>query len=196
MTSVDWQWKLNEAIDRLKYHYEHIGRKSGYPFLGIVYPPEMERAVLKEWGILSKSLEDEFDFRTIDILEVTHSVVESVGVDTIVENIEEPMPGSNSEQELGHMWVNKAAGEVTDCLIETSSDENKGSERKKVIVLTRLAALYPAATPKQLMHTLWNSSNANLTTPVVVLIPGTLIEKRVYKFVNKVREFMCRGDIL
>ncbi|MBA7637777.1 hypothetical protein ES703_45426 [subsurface metagenome] len=148
MTSVDWQWKLNEAIDRLKYHHEHIGRKSGYPFLGIVYPPEKERAILKEWGILSKSLEDEFDFRTIDILEVTHSVVESVGVDTIVENIEEPMPGSNPEQELGHMWVNKAAGEVTDCLIETSSDENKGSERKKVIVLTRLAALYPAATPK------------------------------------------------
>ncbi len=196
MTSVDWQWKLNEAIDRLKYHYEHIGRKSGYPFLGIVYPPEMESAVLKEWGILSKSLEDEFDFCTIDILEVTHSVVESVGVDIIVENIEEPMPGSNPEQELGHMWVNKAAGEVTDCLIETSSNENKGSERKKVIVLTRLAALYPAATPKQLMQTLWNSSNTNLTTPVVVLIPGTFIEKRVYKFVNKVREFMYRGDIL
>lgn len=56
--------------------------------------------------------------------------------------------------------------------------------------------LYPATTPKQLMHTLWNSSNANLTTPVVVLIPGTMIEKRVYNFVNKVREFMYRGDIL
>ena len=196
MTTVDWQWKLNEAIDRLKYHYEHIGRKTGYPFLGIVYPLEMERAVLKEWSILSKSLEDEFDFRTIDVLEITHNVVESVGVDTIVENIEDPMPGSNPEQELGHMWVTAVAEAVKDSLTATSPDDNKGSERKIVIVLKRLAALYPAATPKQLMHMLWNSSNANLKTPVVVLIPGTLIEKRVYNFVNKVREFMYRGDII
>ncbi len=194
MNTVDWQWKLNEAIDRLKYHYEHIGRKTGYPFLGIVYSPDMERTVLKEWSILRKSLEDEFDFRTIDVMEVTHNVVESVGVDTIVQNIEEPMPGSNPEHELGHMWITAIAQEVRANLEEISQDANKS--QKRVIVLKRLAALYPAATPKQLMHTLWNSSNANLTTPVVVLIPGTMIEKRVYNFVNKVREFMYRGDIL
>ena len=194
MNTVDWQWKLNEAIDRLKYHYEHIGRKTGYPFLGIVYPLEMERAVLKEWGILSKSLEDEFDFRTIDVLEITHSVVENVGVDTIIENIEEPMPGSDPEQNLGHMWVTAVTREVTDHLIVTTQDDDRGP--KRVIVLKKLAALYPAATPKQLMHMLWNSSNANLKTPVVVLIPGTLIEKRVYNFVDKEREFMYRGDII
>lgn len=194
MNIVDWQWKLNEAIDRLKYHYEHIGRKTGYPFLGIVYPLEMERAVLKEWSILSKSLEDEFDFRTIDVLEITHNVVENVGVDTIVENIEDPMPGSNPEKDLGHMWVTAVAQEVMANLEETSQDANKS--QKRVIVLKKLAALYPAATPKQLMHELWNSSNANLITPVLVLIPGTLIEKRVYNFADKVGEFMYRGDIL
>ncbi len=194
MNTVDWQWKLNEAIDRLKYHYEHIGRKTGYPFLGIVYPPDMERTILKEWSILRKSLEDDFDFRTIDVMEVTHNVVESVGVDTIVENIKEPMPGSNPEKDLGHMWVTAIVQEVTANLEETLQDANKS--QKRVIVLTRLAALYPAASPEQLMHILWNSSNVNLTTPVVVLIPGTLIEKRVYNFVNKVREFMYRGDIL
>lgn len=141
MNTVDWQWKLNEAIDRLKYHYEHIGRKTGYPFLGIVYPPDMERAVLKEWGILRKSLEDEFDFRTIDVMEVTHNVVESVGVDTIVKNIEEPMPGSNPEHELGHMWITAIAREVTANLEETSQDANKS--QKRVIVLKRLAASVP-----------------------------------------------------
>ena len=39
----DWEWKLREAVERLRTRYEHIGRKTGAPFLAIVYPPEVER---------------------------------------------------------------------------------------------------------------------------------------------------------
>ena len=38
-----------EAIERIRSRYEHIGRKTGAPFLAVVYPAELETAVLKEW---------------------------------------------------------------------------------------------------------------------------------------------------
>ena len=49
---VDWQWKLREAVDTIRARYDQIGRKTGAPFLAIVYPPEAEAAVLKEWRVL------------------------------------------------------------------------------------------------------------------------------------------------
>ena len=41
----DWQWKLREAVDTIKARYDQIGRKTGAPFLAVVYPPEAEAAV-------------------------------------------------------------------------------------------------------------------------------------------------------
>ena len=67
---------------------------------------------------------------TIDVLEVTHNVVVNVGVDTIVENIEDPMPGSTPEQDLGHMWITAVAREVTANLEETSQDANKSKKEQ------------------------------------------------------------------
>ena len=49
MSSHDWRWKIGEAIERLRSRYEFVGRKTGAPFLAVVYPPELELAVLKEW---------------------------------------------------------------------------------------------------------------------------------------------------
>jgi hypothetical protein len=62
--------------------------------------------------------------------------------------------------------------------------------------LERLAALYPASSPRAVMQALWDSSQAELNGPVVLLIPGVLVEARVYYFVGQVEEFMYRGDIL
>jgi hypothetical protein len=44
----NWEWKLREAVERVRTRYEHIGRKTGAPFLAIIYTPESERAVLRE----------------------------------------------------------------------------------------------------------------------------------------------------
>ena len=49
MSSQDWQWKIGEAVERVRTRYEFIGRKTGAPFLAVVYPPEAETAFLKEW---------------------------------------------------------------------------------------------------------------------------------------------------
>ena len=112
MTEVDWGWKLREAVDRIKTAYAHIGRSSGAPILAIVYPPEQEIAVLKEWHTLMASLAGSFDVRTIDALEATMRVVDEFGVDTIVSNFDEPMPGSDPQAELGHRWVDRIAEQI------------------------------------------------------------------------------------
>ena len=39
MSKVDWEWKIREAVERIKTRYDHIGRKTGAPFLALVYPP-------------------------------------------------------------------------------------------------------------------------------------------------------------
>ena len=51
---VDWSWKLREALERVKTRYDHIGRKTGDSFLAVIYPPEAEAAVLKEWKTLAR----------------------------------------------------------------------------------------------------------------------------------------------
>ncbi len=186
--SEDWSWKLQEAIERIKTRYEYIGRKTGAPFLAIVYPPEVEIKVLKEWRTLAKTLSKDFDVKTIDVLAVTMSVIEDVKIDNILGSISDPMPGSNPESELGHMWVTA----ITNVVEEASRQETA----KTVIVLENLASLYPVTGPRAVMQNLWDNEHAFLDGPVVILIPGTLKEPRVYSFVNKQDEFMYRGDVI
>jgi hypothetical protein len=188
--SVDWGWKLREAVERLKTQYDQIGRKTGAPFLGVVYPPEAEGAALKEWHTIAESLRPEFDIRTIDVLAVTKAVIEELGGENVVEAMANPMPGANPEAELGHMWVTALAKKVKECATEPPP------RGKVVIVLKFLAALYPAAGPRDLMQKLWDQEQSFLSGPVVVLIPGTLVERKVYSFVNERDELMYRGDIL
>ena len=187
--SVDWGWKLREAVERLKTQYDQIGRKTGAPFLGIVYPPEAEVAALKEWHTIAESLKPEVDIRTIDVLSVSRGVIDELGGQNVVDAMANPMPGANAEAELGTMWVTALATKVKERAIEPPRG-------KVVIVLEYLAALYPAAGPRDLMQKLWDQEQNFLTGPVVVLIPGTLIERKVYSFVNERDELMYRGDIL
>jgi hypothetical protein len=188
-SEVDWAWKLREAIERIKNQYEHIGRSTGAPFLAIIYPPDLEKAVLKEWRTLSQSMGKEFDFRTIDALEVTMSVLEELGSELVIDSIQNPMPGAKPESELGGLWIDAIKKRV---MAELSC----ACDAKRVIVLEKLASLYPTTTPHALMQELWGSEEVSLDGPVVLLIPGTLKESRVYSFLNQIDELMYRGDIL
>lgn len=187
--AVDWEWKLREAADRLRTRYEHIGSKTGAPFLAIVYPPEVERLLLKEWHTLAATLEPEFSIRTVDVLDVTARVVRQFGAESLADAMKDPMPGSDPTSELGSMWTRAVAASVREAA-------SKSAPGRPVVVLERLAALYPASGPRAVMQTLWDSDHAALEGPVVLLVPGILIEARVYRFVGQVEEFMYRGDIL
>ena len=188
-SDVDWSWKLREAVDRIKNSYEHIGRSTGAPFLAIVYPPECETAVIKEWHALTGMFGSEFNLIQINILEITMKVLQELGVENIVETMQNPMPGSNPETELATMWLSAIVEEIKNNL----STHNM---KKNIIVLEQLAALYPAARPRALMQALWDTKDLALDNPVVIFIPGRLIEPRVFEFLGKIREFMYRGDIL
>ena len=187
---VDWGWKLREAVEAIRNRYDHIGRKTGAPFLGIVYPPEAEAVVLREWHTMAATLSPEFDVRTIDVLAITQEVVEQLGGENIVNAMAHPMPGSSPESELGVMWIGALEKQVKVC------SEVPPPQGKIVIVLEGLAALYPATGPRDLMQRLWDQSPDVLAGPVVVLIPGTLVERKVYSFLNQRDELMYRGDIL
>jgi hypothetical protein len=188
-SAFDWSWKLREAVDRVRTRYHHIGRQSGAPFLAVVYPPLAEAAVFKEWRMLTEGLGPEFGLRSIDVLDVTMSVVDELGVDNIISSMNDPMPGSNPETDLCLMWTGAIVSKVKE-LLTAKCDE------KVVVVLERLAALFPVAGPRDLMQQLWDNQECTLNGPVVVLIPGTIIEPKVYSFLDKRREFMYRGDIL
>jgi hypothetical protein len=188
-TAEDWGWKLREATDRIRTRYEHIGRKTAAPFLAIVYPPQAEREVLKEWHTLARTLEPHFAVRAVDVLQVTARVVRQFGVEALVEAMRNPMPGSDPTAELGELWTKAVATEVR----AAASQADIG---RPVAVLERLAALYPASGPRAVMQALWDGGQAPLVGPVIVLIPGVLLEARVYAFVGKLQEFMYRGDIL
>jgi hypothetical protein len=185
----DWEWKLREATERIRTRYEHIGRKTGAPFLAIVYPPETERSVLREWHTLAATLEPEFSIRAVDVLDVTTGIVDQFGARTLVDSMNDPMPGSDPTSELGSMWTTAVAAAVR----KAASRPGTG---RPVVVLERLAALHPASGPRAVMQTLWDSDHAALEGPVVLLVPGVLVEPRVYRFVGQIDEFMYRGDIL
>ena len=190
MTEVDWGWKLREAVERIKTAYAHIGRSSGAPILAIVYPPDQEIAVLKEWHTLTASLGSSFDVRTIDALEVTATALQEFGVEAVVANLADPMPGSDPNAELGRHWVRAIAARIHELTGPASANS------VPLVVIERLAALYPVAGPRAVMQAVWDTEHASLDTVVVFLIPGTLLQPRVYLFVNRQEEFMYRGDIL
>jgi hypothetical protein len=185
----DWRRKIGEAMERIRSRYEFIGRKTGAPFLAVVYPAEVETAFLKEWRTQCTTLHPEFDVRSVDVLEVTHRIITEIGAANIVSSMGDPMPGSDPQAELGELWVSAVAEAVKARL----SGPCKG---KPAVSLERLAALYPAAGPRDVMQRLWDSSQTVLKGPVVVMIPGHVVGSRTYSFLGKRDEFMYRGDLL
>ena len=189
MHGSDWRWKIGQVMERLRSRYEHIGRKTAAPFLAIVYPPEVEVAFFKEWYTQTNSLPSELEVIPIDILDVTQGVVSEIGVEDIVDSLANPMPGDNPINDLGQLWVHAILGRVHKAYSESSAP-------KPVVVLERLAALYPVTGPRDVMQALWDGDQTTLTGPVVILIPGTLTGTRTYSFVDAREELMYRGDLL
>lgn len=189
MSERDWRWKIGEVTERLRSRYHHIGRKTGAPFLAVVYPWEAQAAVLAEWRTQINALHPEFDVRPIDALAVTQSVVSDIGAENIVDSLDDPMPGSDPIAELGQLWIKSIVDAVHSAFKASSAD-------KPVVSLERLAALYPAIGPRNLMHALWDSNQEILKGPVIVFIPGTLQGPRTYNFMDLRKEFMYRGDLL
>lgn len=189
MNTQNWKWKISEAVERIRSRYDHIGRKTGAPFLAIVYPPEVEAAVLKEWHAQVIALSPDFDVRIVDVLDVTQHVLADIGAENVVASLQDPMPGSDPEIELGNIWINTVSDTIRDRLAESGSG-------KPVVSLERLAAFYPACGPRDVMQQLWGSAQSTLDGPVVVLIPGYIDGPRTYSFLGKKAEFMYRGDLL
>lgn len=189
MTYGDWRWQIGEVIERIRTRYEFIGRKTGAPFLALVYPPELESAVLGEWHTQCQTLEREFDLTSINVLDVAQRVLAEIGAQNIVDALSNPMPGSNPEAELGRLWTDAVAQEV-------KNSQEKPKCNRPVAILERLSALYPAAGPRDIMQTLWDNPEFSLSGPVVVLIPGFHRGFRTYTFLGIRDEFMYRGDVL
>ena len=98
-------------------------------------------------------------------------------MENVVNVLTDPMPGASPEAELSAMWSSALAARVK----ELATGRGQG---RPVVVLERLAALYPATGPRAVMQGLWDSEQDALEGPVIVLIPGTLIKARVYRFLD------------
>lgn len=184
----DWRWKIDEAVKRIQERYAYVGSKTGASLLAIVYPPEAETAVFHEWSVQTARLGPEYDLQTIDILAVTVAKVSELGSEHIVAAMTDPMPGSNPEAELGRMWVTAIFEQIHARLDQSQKD-------RPVVVLQNVAALYPATGPRALLQIVWDNAKP-LRGPVIIFIPGKLVEQRVYAFLNKETELMYRGDII
>jgi len=191
MSTVDWRWKLGEAAERIRTRYARIGSKTGAPFLAIAYPPEAQAAVFKEWHVQLDGLKPEFDVRSIDLLPITHRVIEEIGAPNVVEAMQRPMPGSKPLNDLNTMWAKAIAEAVRQAFTQGGS---KGG--KPAVSLERCAALHPVMGPRDMMHSLWGSDQQFLDGPVIVLIPGTVVGPRTYEFLDIRTEFMYRGDLI
>ena len=189
MTTLDWRWKIGEAIERLRNRYSFSGRKTGAPFLALVYPPEAEGIVLREWNTQTMALRPEIDVRQVDALAVTQAILADIGAQEVVSALADPMPGSDPQAELGRLWVNALADAVCQRLAEAGVG-------KPVVSLERLAALYPAAGPRDVMQCIWDCAGAMPDGPIIVLIPGHVREARTYSFLGLRDEFMYRGDLV
>ena len=191
MSTVDWRWKLAEAAERIRTRYAHIGSKTGAPFLAIVYPPEAQDAVFKEWHVQLDGLKPEYDVRSIDLLHVTHRVITDIGTSNVVETLRRPMPGSDPLNDLHTMWARAIAEAVRQAFAEADCGGSKPA-----VSLERCAALHPVMGPSDMMRALWGSEPQVLTGPVIVLIPGVVAGPRTYEFLDIRTEFMYRGDMI
>lgn len=186
--SGDWQWKLAEAVKRMQERYAYVGSSTGASLLAIVYPPEAETALYREWDAQIAHLGPDYDIQTVDVLAITVQTVADLGSEHVVASIADPMPGSSPEAELGRLWITAVTREIHARLDNSQAD-------RPIVVLHNVAALYPATSPRALLQALWDNARP-LRGPVIIFIPGKLTEARVYSFLNRETEVMYRGDII
>ncbi len=185
----DIAWKIKEAASRIKERYHFIGHQTGAPFLAIVFPQEAELWTMKEWRAQAGIFADQYDLISVDLLDITTRCVEQLGVENIVAAQQDPMPGANPESELAGLWISEIIQTIQARLLEHEG-------KPPVLVIEKTAALYPVAGPRFLLQQLWDIHGEIIHCPVVIFIPGRMLEQRVYLFLNTKEEFMYRGDIL
>jgi len=189
MMQDDWKWKIGEAITRIQTRYDFIGRTTGVPFLAIVYPVSAEVAFLREWRTQTRALQPDVEVKTIDVLAITQSVLSDIGIENVVDSLNDSEWAGSATEDLARLWVSAIADEVRRKMTE-------GSSGKPVLSVEHISALYPASGPWDVMQRLWNDADSPLDCPVIVLIPGVLTGSRHYRFLNKKDEFMYRGDLI
>jgi hypothetical protein len=188
--SDDWAWKIEEAVEIIRERYDHIGRKTGAPFLAVVYDPEAERQVLTRWRDRAESLKPDFAISELDVAEIVSASVQDLGGPQVVaELMNNPMPGSDPSAELARVWL----GAISRGVREAFRNVVAG---RPVAVLEKLAGLHPVSSPRALMQALWDDDHASLNGPVVLLVPGRIVHAKTYLFLGEKEEFMYRGDIL
>lgn len=185
----DLSWKIKEAASRIKERYHFIGHQTGAPFLAIVYPLDAEQWTMKEWRAQAGIFADQYELIYVDLLEITTRCLEQIGVENLIAAQEDPMPGSNPDAELANLWISE--------IIETMQSRLSAHKGKPpVIVIEKTAALHPVTGPRFLLQQLWDVHGQLIQCPVVIFIPGQLVDQRVYLFMNTKEEFMYRGDII
>ncbi len=84
------------------------------------------------------------------------------------------MPGSDPVTDLGSEWISRIADSV-----RTASQA--GCPARPIVVLERLAALFPVAGPRDVMQSLWDKPNSfdspisHSYTRVLAEFPGVLV---------------------
>lgn len=133
-TEVLWKTRLEEAAERIRSRYQHIGRKTGASILVLLYPPQEEPKVLREWRAIVEGLAPEFDGHHVDALEVTQAAMAEIGMDDIVFSLDQPMPGCDPHDALRRLWINALTKRIREALPTGGS--------RAFVSLERLAALH------------------------------------------------------
>jgi hypothetical protein len=188
LLSRTWKDIVRDAFNDVTSRYDQIGRKTGGRTLSLVISPKAETLAVREWQSYIPSVQDRFAFQEINILDITVEETEKIGLDEVVNLLENPMIGEDPKKALGLRWENAAIKKM----ITICKEEH---EKKLIIYVTKLSALYPATTPKNILQKLWKNID-QITVPVVLFLPGTEKEARTYLYLDKVKEYVYRGDII
>ena len=188
LLSRTWKDIVRDAFNDVTSRYDQIGRKTGGRTLSLIISPQSESLAVKEWNAYLSSVQDRFVFHEINMLDITVKETEKIGLDRVVDLLENPMIGEDPNKALGLRWENAAIKRM----IEICQEKE---DKKVILYMTKLSALHPATTPKNILQKLWNNID-KITVPVVLFLPGTEQEARTYLYLDKVKEYVYRGDII
>lgn len=187
--SRTWKDIVRDAFNDVTSRYDQIGRKTGGRTLSLIISPQAEDLAVKEWKSYLSSVRDEYVFHEVNMLELTVGETENIGLNRVVDLLENPMVGEDPYKALGLVWEDATIRKVLElCKIEEGG-------RKPIIYMTKLSALHPATTPKNILQKLWRNIDT-ITAPVVLFLPGTEQEARTYLYLDKIKEYVYRGDII
>lgn len=181
--------KVHEAIHRLRNSYGMIGKKTGLPYLAIVFPPSDEYEVLREWHFQMDTFQEEFHCIPIDVVKCSQKVLNYVGIEKVRETFHDETLVQNAKRDLGVMWIREIGKEI-------KRGYSSDTEKKVVFSIERTGGLYPVTNPYVMMEQLWNDNSITLDHPLIVFIPGSITGSRHYNFLDRDELLMYHGDMI